>query len=315
MQPQAAGTSATGGLSSTTTTPFLATVAAAKNICMSEYVFTSVAFNALDTAAKNHANVVVVFPQESDSGSSASDLAQLKADGATVVIDPGAPTINPIHAKLAIVDGKAYLDGHNWVEATTEPPVDDVVLQDPDPTDYAAIQNALTSLTTVSSSSARLQTLKANSLAQEAAFLNANMSSITTGVQVHVMTESFSSGDGALVTALENAAAAGASVTMIVVKSDESGSSDTSLISTMQGDGITFCNDANTGSEKLLTISSVPGEVWFGSSNATSTSQLSDNYVDWGMLVTDSATITNINNYFAAQVNASTPFSSSMPCS
>jgi hypothetical protein len=306
MQPQAAGTSTTGGLNSTTTTPFLNNVVAmGKNICMSEYVFTTAAFTALDTAAKNKANVVVIFPQESDSGSNASDLAKLKADGATVVIDPGAPTINPIHAKLAIVDGNAYLDGHNWVEASTEPPVDDVILQDADPTDYAAIESALSTLTI--SSTSRLNTLKANSLAQEAAFLAANTTSgagSMMGVQINVMTESFSSGASALVTALENAQAAGAQVNMIVVGSDETGSSDTALISSMESMGITFCNDANTGSEKLLTISSVPGEVWFGSSNATSTSQLSDNYIDWGMLVTNPTVITNINNYYTAQLGA-----------
>jgi len=294
------------GISPTTTTAFLATVSSAKTICMSAYVFTTVAFQALDAAAKNHATVVVVFPQEQDSGSNASDLTQLQTDGATVVIDPGAPNDYPLHAKLAVVDGVAYLDGHNWVEASSYEPTDDVIIQDTLPSDFSAIESAL-NLNPVNSASGTLDTLKANSLAMEAGFLSGL--TVGAGTTVDYMTESFSSGAANVVSALEAAGQAGAAVNVILVGSDETGSSDTSLIATMKAApyNVKFYSNVSTGSEKVLSVSTDPGEVWYGSSNSTSTSSQSSNYIDWGMLVTDSTTITAINAYYAAQLSAATP--------
>jgi len=306
LQSQAASAS---GISPTTTTAFLNTVVATgRKICMSAYVFTNVAFTALDMAAKNHATVVVVFPAEEQSYYQ-SDLNQLQADGATIVIDPGAsgsPAVNPIHAKLAIVDGNAYLDGHNWVEAGGSEPVDDVIIEDTIPNDFTAIETALTNFNNPpSSASGTLDLVKANSLAMEATFLDSHLPG--PGVTVSYMTESFSSGAANVVSALEAARANGATVNVILVGSDETGSSDESLIDTMQADGITFYSNATTGSEKLLMISSLPGELWYGSSNSTSTSSLSSDYIDWGMLISDPTTISAISAYYQAQLSHATP--------
>jgi hypothetical protein len=301
-QAQASGTS---GISPTTTTAFLAKVAAAKTVCMSAYVFTTVAYQALDAAAKNHATVVVVFPQEEDNGSNASDLAQLQADGATVVIDPGAPTNYPLHAKMAVVDGIAYLDGHNWVEAGNYDPVDDVIIQDSNSADFATIESAL-NLTPTTSACVTLCTLKQYSLIQEAGFLSGL--TVGAGTTVDYMTESFSTGASNVVTALENAASAGATVNVILVEGDETDSSDQSLISTMEGApyNVNFYNNATSGSEKVLSVSSDPTELWYGSANSTSTGSQSYNYIDWGMLITDPTTISAINTYYAAQLSAAT---------
>ena len=298
------GTSST--ISPTTTTAFLNTVVATgRKICMSAYVFTTVAFTALDTAAKNHATVVVVFPAEEQSYYQ-NDLNQLQVDGATIVIDPGAPSVNPIHAKLAIVDGNAYLDGHNWVEAVNGEPTDDVIIEDTIPADFTAIETALTSFANPpSSASGTLDLVKANSLSMEASFLQANLPSA--GATVSYMTESFSSGASNVISALEDARANGATVNVILVGSDETSSADKSLIDTMQTDGITFYSNATTGSEKVLMISSLPGELWYGSSNSTSTSSLASDYIDWGMLITDTTTINAISAYYQAQLNAATP--------
>ncbi|HTW85684.1 MAG TPA: hypothetical protein VMD91_16565 [Candidatus Sulfotelmatobacter sp.] len=303
---QQAQAATTPGISPTTTTAFLATVRSARSICMSAYVFTTVAFQALDAAAKSHASVVVVFPQEQDSGSNASDLAQLQADGATIVIDPGTGSTNPIHAKLAVVDGIAYLDGHNWVEASGSEPTDDVIIQDTLPADFTAIESAL-QLDPVSSASGTLDTLKSNSLAMEAGFLSGLNPGA--GAQVHFMTESFSSGASNVVSALETAAQNGAAVNVILVGSDETGSSDQQLIATMKAPpyNITFCSNVSTGSEKVLIASTSPGEVWYGSSNATSSSSLASNYIDWGMLISDATTISAIDAYYQAQLQACTP--------
>jgi hypothetical protein len=54
-------------------------------------------------------------------------------------------------------------------------------------------------------------------------------------------------------------------------------------------------------------ISSLPGELWYGSSNSTSTSSLASDYIDWGMLITDTTTINAISAYYQAQLNAATP--------
>jgi|HubBroStandDraft_1064217.scaffolds.fasta_scaffold18875_2 hypothetical protein len=269
---------------------------------MSAYVFTNVAFAALDAAAKNHATVVVVFPAEEQSYYQ-SDLNTLQADGATIVIDPGAPSnVNPIHAKLAIVDGNAYLDGHNWVEAGGSEPVDDVIIEDTIPADFTAIETALTSFNNPpSSASGTLDLVKANSLAMEATFLDSHLPGI--GATVSYMTESFSSGATNVVSALEAARTNGATVNVILVGGDAD-SSDQSLISSMQGMGITFYSNATSGSEKVLMISTVSGEVWYGSSNSTSSSSLSSDYIDWGMLITDPTTISAINNYYQAQLAA-----------
>jgi hypothetical protein len=275
---------------------------------MSAYVFTNVAYAALDAAAKNHATVVVVFPAEEQSYYQ-SDLTQLQTDGATIVIDPGAsgsPAVNPIHAKLAIVDGNAYLDGHNWVEAGGSEPVDDVIIEDTIPNDFTAIETALTNFNNpASSASGTLDLVKQNSLAMEATFLDSHLPG--PGVTVSYMTESFSSGAANVVSALEAARANGATVNVILVGSDETGSSDESLIDTMQADGITFYSNATTGSEKLLMISSLPGELWYGSSNSTSTSSLSSDYIDWGMLISDPTTISAISAYYQAQLSHATP--------
>jgi hypothetical protein len=274
---------------------------------MSAYVFTNVAFNALDAAAKRHATVVVVFPAEEQSYYQ-SDLNQLQTDGAIVVIDPGAPSVNPIHAKMAIVDGNAYLDGHNWVEAGGSEPTDDVIIKDTIPADFTAIEVALTSFNNPpSSTSGTLDLVKANSLAMEATFLDSNLSAVGAGTTVSYMTESFSSGASNVYSALEAARTNGATVNVILVGSDETGSSDKSLIDSMQSMGITFYSNATTGSEKLLMISSLPGELWYGSSNSTSTSSLSSDYIDWGMLVTDPTTISAIGTYYQAQLGAATP--------
>jgi hypothetical protein len=306
---QTQSASGQGTISPTTTTPFLATVAAAQKICMSAYVFTTVAFNALDAAAKNHATVVVVFPQEEQSYYTA-DLAQLQTDGAIVVIDPGAPTNYPIHAKLAVVDGYAYLDGHNWVESNGAGIPDDVIIKDTVASDFTAIESALM-LNPISSASGNLDTLKVSSQQMEATFLTANSALVSATTTVNVMTESFSSGDGNLVSALEAAGQTGAKVNVILVGGDETGSSaDMSLIGTMAAApyGITFWSNVSSGSEKVLSISSVPGEVWYGSANATSTSSMSSNYIDWGMLVTDPPTIAAINAYYAQQLSVASSF-------
>jgi hypothetical protein len=219
----------------------------------------------------------------------------LQSDGATIVWDPGSPNDNPLHAKLAIVDGVAYLDGRNW-------DTDDVTITDGVPADYTAIENALNLNPT---SSTNLDTLKSNAIAREDAFING--SGAKSGVTLQFMSESFGS-DTNTVTALENAAIAGATVEVIVLSSDESGNStEEAALNAMKADGVQIRLNPASGSEKMTLISN-QSTAWFGSANATTSSTTATNYIDWGMTVTSASVISTLESYFNSTWSSSTAY-------
>jgi PLD-like domain len=288
---------ASGQSSTVTVVPFTSVTSAitsAHSVCLSAYVFTTAMYTALDTAAKSGEKVTVVLPNEEKS-SDTTDAAQLTKDGATVVWDPGSPADHPLHAKLAVVDGVAYLDGRNW--DTT-----DVTITDGNAADFAAIENALNLNPT---SSTNLDTLKSVAIAREDAFITG--AAPKTGVTVQFMSESFGS-DANTVTALENAAKAGATVQVIVLSSDESGNStEEAALTAMKADGIAIRLNPAGGSEKMTVISS-QSTAWFGSANATSSTATTDNYIDWGMTVTNASVISSLQSYFTTTWSSSTAF-------
>jgi PLD-like domain len=291
-QPQAAGQAA-----SVVVVPFTAVTSAISSghqVCLSAYVFTSAMFSALDSAARSGAKVTVVLPNEerSDDSDYATELAEA---GATIVWDPGAPTDHPLHAKMAVVDGVAYLDGRNW--DTT-----DVTISDGVAADFTAIENALNLNPT---SSPNLDTVKSLAIAREDAFING--SAPAAGITVQFMSESFGS-DANTVAALESAAAAGATVQVIVLASDESGNSgEAAALTAMQADGVQVRLNPGEGSEKMTLISN-QSTAWFGSANATTSSSTTYNYIDWGMTVTNPAVISSLQSYFTSTWSASTPY-------
>lgn len=281
---------------------FSSALSAGTTICFSAYVFTSESFQALDTAAKNGANETVILPQEEYSDD-ASDANQLAADGAHVIYDQGTST-PPLHAKLALVNGMAYLDGRNWDTS-------DVVIADTYAADYTAIQNALALDPT---SSTNLDTLKSIALAREANMITAaaNGGSLS-GVTIRFMTESFSSGASNVISALESAAQAGATVEVVVLSSYVQGNSgEMSLLTTLQSPpyNMSVRLNPNSGSEKMTLISNQT-TGWFGSSNATSSSSQSDNYIDWGLTVSDPTVLSDLQSYYDMTYAASTPYGSS----
>jgi PLD-like domain len=292
LQTQAAGQAASVSVVAFTTVT--SAITSGHNVCLSAYVFTSAMFDALDTAAKNGEKVTVVLPEEEESSDS-SDASSLKSAGATIVWDPGSPNNNPLHAKLAIVDGVAYLDGRNW--DTT-----DVTITDGVPADYTAIENALNLDPT---SSTDLDTLKSNAIAREDSFING--SGAASGVTVQFMSESFGS-DANTVTALENAAKAGATVQVIVLSSDESGNStEEAALNAMKADGVQIRLNPASGSEKMTLISN-QSTAWFGSANATTYSTTATNYIDWGMTVTNPSVISTLQSYFTSTWSSSTAY-------
>jgi len=278
-------------------TTFTSKLSSAHTICFSAYVFTSASFSALDAAAKSGADETVVLPLEEESVDS-SDANQLAADGAHVIIDPGMTAAHPLHAKLAIVDGSAFLDGRNWDTS-------DVVVSDTNPADFAAIENALNLNPT---SSANLDTLKSIALSREAQLITS--AAPGSGVTVRFMTESFSSGAANVISALEAAAQNGANVEVVVLASDLSGNTlESATLTTMKNPpfNISIRTNPADGSEKMTLIDG-QSTGWFGSANATSSSSDADNYIDWGMTVNDPTVLSSLQSYFDSVYASSTPF-------
>jgi hypothetical protein len=292
LQSQASGQ--TSAVSVVAFTSVTSAITSAKQVCLSAYVFTTAMYDALDTAAKNGAKVTVVLPEEEKSSDS-SDASALQSAGATIVWDPGSPADHPLHAKLAIVDGVAYLDGRNW--DTT-----DVTITDGVAADFAAIENALNLNPT---SSTNLDTLKSNAITREDNFITA--AAPGKGVTVQFMSESFGT-DATTVTALENAAKAGATVEVVVLSSDESGNStEEAALTAMKNDGVQVRLNPASGSEKMTLIGG-QSTAWFGSANATDSTTSTDNYIDWGMTVTNASVIFTLQSYFNSTWSSSTAY-------
>lgn len=277
-------------------TTFTSTLSAAHSICFSAYVFTSDSFTALDTAAKAGATETVVLPAEEQSIDQ-SDATSLQNDGATIVWDPGSSGgDNPLHAKLAILDGVPYLDGRNW-DST------DVVIEDGTTADFTAIENALNLNPT---SSTNLDTLKSNSLAREVSYINGG--SYSSSVTLRYMTESFGTNPD-INAALEAAAQSGATVEIIVLKSDETGNAtEQAELTTLKNDGAQVRLNPAGGSEKIALLSNNSSSGWFGSANSTKDSTTATNYIDWGMTVTNSTVLSSLKTYFDTTWSSSTTY-------
>jgi phosphatidylserine/phosphatidylglycerophosphate/cardiolipin synthase-like enzyme len=248
-------------------------------------------------AAKAGANEDVILPLEEQSDD-ATDANQLAKDGAHIFYDQAATT-PPLHAKLAIVDGSAFLDGRNW--DTT-----DIVISDTNPSDFTAITNALNLDPT---SSTNLDTLKSLALQREANYLTA--AAPASGATVRFMTESFSASAQNVISALETAAQNGATVEVVVLSSYVTGNSgEMSLLTTLKSAPYNMSVRLNpaSGSEKIMLASTSPSTGWFGSTNATDASYNDDNYIDWGLTVTDPNELSALQTYFDTVYGESTPY-------
>jgi hypothetical protein len=265
----------------------------AHSICFSTYVFTDDAFYALESAATNGAKVTVVLPVEEQAEDQAR-ADQLAQGGATIVWDDGSST-PPLHAKLAIVDGVAFLDGRNWDDG-------DVVITDGNRADFSAIENALNLHPT---SSKNLDTLKSAALMHEAAFLSGVK--IRKGLLIRFMSESFGT-DSDVVSALENAAKGGGRVEAIVLGSYVSGdSSEIAALDALKAGGVSVRLNPASGSEKMLLAGNLH-RAWFGSANATSYGEQWSNYIDWGLNVTAEPVLGKLDSYFTSVWKTSTPY-------
>jgi hypothetical protein len=310
-----------GGVSDQNAT-FFSSLQSAKQACVSVYEPSGQVMSAMETALGNGANLTVIFPAE-EYTEDLSDATALTNDGAhviwlqdtmspeyTISATPSGEAIKdsylPIHAKFALVDGVAYMDGHNWFESNPT----DVILQDQNSADYTAIQTDLTTFPsappTVTGSNYVFTTDKGNSLTEETNVLAG--ASATTGYTVNFISESFDDYDayGANGTqvydALLASAQADAAVNVIVEGSVTSSYEKCALSILAYNGASTYIQDAG-GSEKILLVtnpSSAVTAAWMGSSNVSDY-----DYIDWGMTIP----LTNTGVISALQTNYSTELS------
>ncbi len=274
---------------------FESIVKAGHSIRFSTYVLspTSSLEAALVSAAQGGASVTVDLPSDSYVKSLGNvyqedqqSATNIQNAGGTVLWDAGtqSPPM-PLHAKLAIVDGVAYLDGRNW-DST------DVIISETGSADLTAIGNAL-ALTPTDSTA--LDTIKQDALSLETTFI-----SNAKGTTIDYMTESF--GAGNVANALIARAQAGATVHVIVLSSDVSQTEKTTLTQLQQAGADVELNPGS-GSEKMAIIG---GAAWFGSSNSTTGAATQ---IDWGTVLTSTSVLNALQSNFNSTLATCTKYS------
>ena len=305
---------ATNTLTSVASTFFTTIVPTAKVVCLSAWDLSNDIDTALIAAAKAGASVTVITPYSQNS-SNASAIAAIVAAGGHAKYEytgtPGTSTssiqfqLSPmdIHAKFAIVDGIAYMDGHNWF--TT-----DVVMRDGYQADYAAIQADLVNFPATApngSTVTQFTTDKQVSLKSESNYLQTvAIPALASGAanEYDFITESYnpSSASGNynddIYIGMCQIASLSTKPAMNLVFEQESGYSSAAIASLQN---LLLINPAanirtnNNGHEKIsmIRLNGTPVSAWFGSSNATTT-----DLFDWGMTVTDPGILASLKSYF-----------------
>lgn len=295
----------------------------ASSIVISAWDLSTDLDTALKAAAAKGASVTVITPY-SQHTSNDSDITDILGSGAnaravyeyTSSHGTDSATITykqalmDIHAKLAIVDGKVYMDGHNWF--TT-----DVVVQDTDATDLAAAQTVLNNIaagtaTTLASApngdaTTLFSTDKQVSLKNESDFLqNVAIPDLANGTadeydfivesyNVNPVSGNYNDNIGISMCQISQLST---KPKMHVVLEEESGYNTNTralLQNLMFSDANADVRSNNNGHEKISMIrkAGTPVAAWFGSSNATTT-----DLFDWGMVTTDPTLLAALASYF-----------------
>lgn len=282
----------------------------ASQICISAWDFSSNLDTALIAAANNGAHVVAIAPYSQD-GSNATDITELTNAGVEVrneytgTVPPSAPNQSnihspmDIHAKFALVDGVAYMDGHNWFNT-------DVVMKDTTQGDFNTIQNVLTTFATPAPSNGSFTTDKQASLQNEAAYINSQ--TWGPGTEYDFIVESFNPASSNPAEYNDNVydamcAVAKTGAAMHLMFESETGYSANAKAAIQ--DLLAVDSNAiahyNSGGHEKLSMKRGASTIWFGSSNSTTT-----DLFDWGYTLSDADTITALQTYFDGQFNGST---------
>ncbi len=313
--------SSPSGLSNQASAFFGSVVPKAHVVCISMWDFSSDIYTALSSAISNGANVTVVIPySERSSGSNATDATNLANAGGHIVWEyTSSPAASPwptnvtyakssmdIHAKFALVDGVAYMDGHNWF--TT-----DVVMEDGQPGDFADLQSDLTTFPASPPSNGTFTTDKQLSLENEAAYITAQNPGA--GQEYDFITESFNPSSSNpneynddVYRAMCQAAVNGATMHLVVEEySGYSATAKAALQDLLLLDPNASVHTDNNGHEKISMVRGA-STVWFGSSNSTTT-----DLIDWGMTLSDAGMISALQSYFDGEYDSLSPIPSPSP--
>ncbi len=326
---QAIASGQDGSLTNVASTFFTTIVPQGRVICLSAWDLSSDIDTALEAAARAGASVTVITPY-SENGSNATDIAAIVAAGGhakyeyTTATAPATPNASiayqqapmDIHAKFAIIDGVAYMDGHNWFSS-------DVVMRDKNAADYAAIQTDLTTFPTPApgGNTDSFTTDKQLSLKTESTYLQtvAIPGLVSATNEYDFITESFNpnpaTGDynDDVYDGMCQIASLSVHPIMHVLVEEFSGYS-TAAKAALQNlllldPNAVVKTESAGGLEKISMIRNtsggVPSSAWFGSSNATTT-----DLFDWGMNISDTGMLTALQNYYD---NTAFPSGSSIP--
>ena len=255
--------------------------------------------DALASAAARGARVRVVLA--GGDGVPAGDIPRanedaarrLRAAGAIVEIaDSRTGRSAALHAKMALVDGVAYLDDCNWTASAG-----DTILRDDRPADVAAIRDAL-DCDTGDAPSEDFATQKRDALASEAALL---ADARTGGGQVAIESESFGFGN-AVYRELERLAANGAHPRLLVSQRDLVGNRrERSALEKLVAEGVRV--RVTTASNEKFALAG--GAAWIGSANA-SADWIRPDQLDWGARTYDTAVVTHLRANFESRWNGAT---------
>jgi hypothetical protein len=221
-----------------------------------------------------------------------------------------------IHAKFAIIDGTAYMDGHNWFTP-------DVIVRDKNAADYTAIQTDLTAFpaSPPGGTTGSFTTDKQLSLKNESNYLQTiALPGLTSSTnEFDFVTESFNPNPAAgdynddVYDGMCRIASLAVHPIVHVLIEDYSGDSSAAKAAlqnlVLLDPSAVVRTESAGGLEKISMIRNAaggtPSSAWFGSSNSTTT-----DLFDWGLNVSDPGLLAALQNYYD---NTAFPTGSAIP--
>ncbi len=260
---------------------FLAALDAAREVTCEAYVLAPSMVGAFEAAAARGAHVRVrleAAPYGRDGRLpeiNRERVAELRAHGVDAALADGSDRV--LHAKVALVDGVAWLDDRNFPRGGP-----DLIVRDDDPADTAAVAGALAG---ASLPGDRVALDKASALALEARALTEQ-----TPATLDISSESF--GYGPIEKLLREAIARGAHVRLLVstLELHKAVPQELDALRLLAGAEIRARADV----DKLAVT---PACAWIGSANATGI-YASDPQSDWGVISEHSAALAAVEARF-----------------
>ena len=218
-----------------------------------------------------------------------------------------------IHSKFALIDGVAYMDGHNWFSG-------DVILQDGNPSDYDAIQNVLTQFHVPAPTSGSFTNDKQVSLLNEANWINGQ--SWGPGTEYDFISESFNpvaysgQNNDKVYNAMCHVATTQATMHLVIYGFSSLSTVEKNALQNLVLLDPNVSIHTDTKGQEKISMKRGGSTAWYGSSNPSST-----DLFDWGNVFNDSSVISALQSNFdsafngASSIPAPNPGATSVPCS